>query len=75
MLANSLSHTILIGIVAAWLLTGEKSGALDLSSMLLAALITAMVTTFLTQFLTRVVRLQEDASVGVVFTSLFALGV
>lgn len=78
MLANSLSHTILIGIVAAWLITGARGGeegGLDLTSMLIAALITALLTTFLTQFLTRVVRLQEDASVGIVFTTLFALGV
>src|SRR5262249_25416847 len=32
-------------------------------------------TTFLADFLTKHARLQEDASIGIVFTSLFALGV
>ncbi len=82
MLANSLSHTILLGIVAAFVLT--QDGLLDSNShyhainipvMLLASLIVGVLTAFLTEFLTKTIRLQEDASTGIVFTSLFALGI
>lgn len=81
MLANSLSHTILIGIVLAFLWTygvsetAEHIGAIDLPVLLFAAWIMGIVTTFLTELLTKSVRLQEDASTGIVFTSLFAVGV
>lgn len=81
MLANSLSHTILLGIVMAYLLTRHTAGGHDhegqinIQVMLLAALIMGLVTAFLTEFLTKTVKLQEDASTGLVFTSLFALGI
>lgn len=83
MLANSLSHTILIGIVLVFLWTQGAVGAdehghagvIDIQAMLIAALIMGLVTAFLTEMLTKVVRLQEDASTGLVFTSLFAIGV
>lgn len=83
MLANSLSHTILLGIVITYLVTrdgmiGASEGVhepININAMLLASLITGIVTTFLTEFLTRSARLQEDASTGIVFTSLFAIGI
>ncbi len=77
MLANALSHTILLGIVIAYLLMkqGHSHGSVNLEAMLFAALLMGVVTTFLTEFLTKTVRLQEDASIGLVFTSFFALGV
>jgi manganese/zinc/iron transport system permease protein len=79
MLANSLSHTILFGIVLAYLITlpFTSNGAftLNLPILLFASLLTALLTTFLTQFLTQFLKLQEDASIGLVFTTLFALGV
>lgn len=81
MLANSLSHTILIGIVAAFvftkdgLLSDNQAGHININALLLAALFMGLVTAFLTEFLTKTARLQEDASTGIVFTSLFALGI
>lgn len=83
MLANSLSHTILLGIVLAFFLTkdhfigskGAYSEPIDMQTMLIASLLTGIATTFLTEFLTKTVRLQEDASTGLVFTTLFALGI
>lgn len=80
MLANSLSHTILLGIVLAFLLTQENFSeshhqTINVQVMLLAALIMSLLTAFLTEFLNKVIRLQEDASTGLVFTSLFALGI
>lgn len=84
MLANSLSHTILMGIVIAYFLSmastsaDSEQGAHHAASMqmlLLASLFMGLLTTFLTEFLTKTGKLQEDASTGIVFTSLFALGV
>jgi manganese/zinc/iron transport system permease protein len=83
MLANSLSHTILMGIVLAFFLTSvsshhEEGGVAyiaPMQTMLFAALATGFLTAFLTEFLTKAGKLQEDASTGLVFTSLFALGV
>lgn len=83
MLANSLSHTILIGIVIAFIITSggvltqsdSHSEPIHIEAMLIASLVMGVVTTFLTEFLSKTVRLQEDASIGIVFTSLFALGI
>ena len=77
MFANSLSHTILLGIAAAFLIGGALWGAQisDLSTLFLGALLAALLTAFLTEGLTRLFRLQEDASIGLVFTALFALGI
>lgn len=71
MLANALSHTILLGIVIAYLLFDE----LTIPVLMMAALITGIVTTFLTAFFNQVIKLQEDASIGLVFSTLFALGI
>jgi manganese/zinc/iron transport system permease protein len=77
MLANSLSHTILLGITLSylWQQSVEQGSAVHLPSMLMAAILTGLLTTLLTEFLAKVVGLQEDASTGLVFTSLFALSV
>lgn len=80
MLANSLSHTILMGIVLAYFFTStnrdENSNYIaPMQAMLVASLIMGFVTAFLTEFLTKTGQLQEDASMGLVFTSLFALGI
>lgn len=82
MLANSLSHTILVGIVLAFLWTygaGSKglphTEEISIHILLIAAFIMGLVTAFLTELLVKGVRLQEDASTGIVFTSLFAVGI
>lgn len=81
MLANALSHTILLGIVIAFIWTqaqsfeGSFTGVINESALLVASLCMGIITTFLTELLARGLGLQEDASTGVVFTSLFAVGV
>lgn len=72
MLANSLSHTILLGIVITFLLVG---GTLNLKTLVIAALVTGFLTTFFTEWLHKGLKLQEDASIGLVFTTFFALGI
>ncbi len=77
MFANSLSHTILLGIVLAFLLTSRLlgGGMFSLSTLLLGSLAAAIFTAVLTEGMVRFFRLQTDASVGFVFSTLFALGV
>lgn len=76
MLANSLSHTVLLGIVGAFLITrAEGIYTISVPTLLIGALITALCTTFSTEFLHKKLRLQEDTSIGLIFTAFFALGV
>ncbi len=71
MMANSLSHTSLLGIVASFIIFSSFGPAL----LLLAAFISAFLTTFLTQLTRDYLKLQEDAAIGLIFTTLFALGI
>lgn len=74
--ANSLSHTILLGIVAAYGVTSYFGGHLFSGmTLFLGALFAAILTALATEGLTRFCGLPEDASIGLVFTSLFALGI
>ncbi len=70
MMADAISHSVLLGIVVAYLLTQSLSGI----HMLIGAAIAGIFTTFLVQLL-HSRNVQHEASVGVVFTILFALGV
>ena len=77
MFANSLSHTSLLGVVGAFLLSSMLwgSGFADLSTLLIGALLSALLTAGLTEWISRAFKLQEDASIGLVFTTLFAIGI
>lgn len=77
MLANSLSHTTLLGIVICFLLTLQTTADLDLNIPLLvaASIVSAFLTILLTEGVHHFFKLQEDAAVGLVFTTLFALGI
>lgn len=74
MFANSLSHTILLGIVISFLLLGGVVLS-DFSHLFIGALIAAIFTAILTEGLVKWFQLGVDASVGLVFTVLFALGI
>ncbi|MCS7046295.1 MAG: metal ABC transporter permease [Gemmataceae bacterium] len=71
MLGDAISHGVLPGIAVAVLLTGHLSGP----GIILGAMAFGVVTALMSQLLTSVARVTEDASLGVVFTSLFAVGV
>jgi manganese/zinc/iron transport system permease protein len=71
LLSDAISHSVLPGLVVAFLLTGSVSGW----GMVLGAVVLGIGTAFLTQSVTRLTDVAEDASMGVVFTSLFAVGV
>ncbi len=70
MLADAISHTVLLGIVLAFLISQSMNGGY----MLIGAAIAGIVTTFIVQLLSSS-GIQEDAAIGVVFTAMFAVGV
>ncbi|MFO1444697.1 metal ABC transporter permease [Bacillus sp. Bva_UNVM-123] len=70
MLADAISHTVLLGIVLAFIISQSMSGVY----MLIGAAAVGLLTAFLVQVF-HSSGIQEDASIGVVFTFLFAVGV
>jgi manganese/zinc/iron transport system permease protein len=82
LVANAISHTILLGIIAAVAflrLTTQQPLIFDhhfsLQNLLLPAVLSAIFTQVLTDFLSKKLRFQEDASIGAAFTFLFALSI
>jgi manganese/zinc/iron transport system permease protein len=73
LLANSLSHTILLGLVVTTFFT--TASIPPLAHLLVGAFISALLTAATTGLLTRYCRLQEDASIGLTFTVFFAVGI
>jgi ABC-type Mn2+/Zn2+ transport system permease subunit len=71
LLGDAIAHAVLPGIAVAVLAGGRLGGPLVLAGAVGAALVTV----WLTRALHTAVGLAEDAGAGVVFTSLFALGV
>lgn len=71
MVADAISHAVLPGIVIAFFVSGSR----DSVPMLVGAGTLGIITTFLIEFFHKKGNLQTDASIGVTFTWLFALGV
>ena len=71
MVGDAISHAVLPGIVLAFLFTGSR----DSVTMLIGAGAIGILTTFLIEFFHKKGKLQTDASIGVTFTWLFAVGV
>ncbi|MFB0841512.1 metal ABC transporter permease [Paenibacillus oleatilyticus] len=70
MIGDAISHSVLPGIVLAFLFSGSR----DSLWMMLGASLIGLVTVFLIQWFHQN-GVQSDASIGVVFTALFAAGV
>lgn len=71
MLGDAIGHGVLPGIVFAVLLTGQITSIY----ILVGAMVFGLVTAILAETLSSSSSVSEDASLGVVYTSLFALGV
>ncbi len=70
MMGDAISHSVLPGLAAAFLITGSR----DSLPMLAGAVVVGLLTAGLTQWLSRFGDVEESAAMGVVFTSFFALG-
>ena len=71
LLGDAISHAVLPGLIIAFILSGRVS----LGAMFLGAIAAGLLTTFLTETVHRRGGVPADASMGVVFSALFALGV
>lgn len=70
MLGDAISHAVLPGLAAAFLLTASRQSV----PMFLGAVAAGVLTALLTEWIRGSGRVDEGAAMGVVFTSLFALG-
>lgn len=71
LLSDALSHSVLAGIAAVYLITGDVQPI----PMLFGALAAGIATAVMTEFVHRRAAVPEDSSIGIVFTSMFAFGV
>ncbi|MBN2647064.1 MAG: metal ABC transporter permease [Thiotrichales bacterium] len=71
LMGDAISHSVLLGIVLAYLLSGSNA----LWVMLLGAILIGLLTAWLSESLHKVSRLHSDASIGIVFTLFFSIGV
>lgn len=70
MLGDGISHAVLPGLAAAFLLTGSR----DVLPMMTGAVAAGLLTAWLTQAVERFGEVESGAALGVVFCGLFALG-
>jgi manganese/zinc/iron transport system permease protein len=70
LLSDAISHSVLPGLAAAYLLTANRYSW----TALIGAIAVGLVTVWLTELIGQYGRVDEGASTGIVFTGLFALG-
>ncbi|HYG78173.1 MAG TPA: metal ABC transporter permease [Planctomycetota bacterium] len=86
LLGDAISHAILPGLVLGFIVTaalrtgptgpgGREHIPMPYFAMLVGALAIGVITALLTEIVHRYAKVPEDAAMGVVFTSLFAIGV
>ena len=71
LMGDAVSHSVLPGLVIAFLFTGSRGTG----AMFLGALLAGVATTVIIETIHRKTRVKQDASIGVTFTTLFAIGV
>lgn len=70
LLGDAISHAVLPGLAAAFIFTGQRQGLV----MFAGAAAVGVFTVLLTELARQYGRVDEGASIGIVFTGLFALG-
>lgn len=71
MLADAISHSVLLGIVLMFFITHDRTSPF----MLVGAALAGLLTVWLTEILRNSKLVKEDAAIGLVFPALFALAV
>jgi len=71
MASDAIAHTIVLGIVLAWLITGARTGPVVVAGAALAGLASVLAA----QALARTRLMGHDSAIGLVFPAMFALGV
>ncbi len=70
MMGDAISHAVLPGLAIGYLLTGERTSVW----LFIGAVLTGLLTAFFTTWINRNAKVEHGASMGIVFTSLFAIG-
>lgn len=70
MMGDAISHAVLPGLAVAFLISGSR----DSMTMFLGAAVVGIFTAWLTESIHQLGKVEESASMGVVFTTLFAIG-
>jgi manganese/zinc/iron transport system permease protein len=70
MMGDAISHAVLPGLAIAFLITGARASV----AMFIGAAIVGILTAVFTQWVSRFGKVDEGASMGIVFTTLFAMG-
>lgn len=70
LMGDAISHAVLPGIAAAFLFSGSR-GSFE---VLIGAAVMGLLTVWLTEMIRRYGQVEESAAIGVVYTSLFAVG-
>lgn len=71
MISDAISHSVLPGIAFSFLILGN----IDNIASLIGAAAFGLLATYLIEFLTQKSRVQSDASIGIIFTFLFSIGI
>lgn len=71
MVADALSHTVLLGIVLGYFIAGD----LDSPILFVGAALFGVVTVYAIEYVVNKFAIQSDAATGLVFTLLFAIGI
>ena len=70
MMGDAISHAVLPGLAIAFLVTGARASL----TMFIGAAVVGVLTAVFTQWISRFGKVDQGASMGIVFTTLFALG-
>lgn len=70
LVGDAISHSVLPGIAAAFLFTGERASW----TVFLGAAATGLLTVWISELVRRYGKVEESAAIGIVFTTMFALG-
>lgn len=70
MMGDAISHAVLPGLAIAFFISGTRASV----SMFIGAIVIGVLTALFTQWISRFGKVDRGASMGIVFTSLFALG-
>ena len=71
LVGDAISHSVLPGLVVAYLLAGTRHSTV----MFVGALVAGLLTTVLIEVIHKKSRVKQDAAIGITFSSLFAIGV
>ena len=71
LIGDAISHSVLPGLAIAFIFSGSRAAI----PMVMGAIACGMATSFLVEFIAKRSLIKKDAAIGIVFTTLFAIGV